>query len=166
MLLPSDNVIKIPITAKQQALSFGAYQSTNPLSTHWDRVTHTWWRHQMEAFSALLAFGAGNSRYRWIPHTKASDAENWCFFYLCLNQQLSKQWRRRWFETPSLSLWRNCNVYVSLEYAIIGSDNGLTTIQCQNFTWTNAGSLSDEPLETNFREMWIKNSNFHLIKCK
>ena len=32
------------------------------------------------------------------------------FFDLCLNQQLSKQWRRRWFETSSRSLWRHCNV--------------------------------------------------------
>ena len=30
----------------------------------------------------------------WIPSTKASDAELWYFLDLCLNQQLSKQWRR------------------------------------------------------------------------
>ena len=57
----------------------------------------SWWRHQMET--------------RWIPHTKASDAELWCFFfYLSLNKQLSKQswgWR---FETLSCPLWRYCNV--------------------------------------------------------
>ena len=33
------------------------------------------------------------------------------FFDLRLNKQLSKQWRRRWFETPSRSLWRHCHVY-------------------------------------------------------
>ena len=38
-----------------------------------------WWRHQMEAFSALLTLRAGNSPVRWIPRTKASDAELWCF---------------------------------------------------------------------------------------
>ena len=47
--------------------------------------------------------------HRWIPRTKASDAELWCFFDLHLNQLLSKQRRRRWFETPSLSLWRHCS---------------------------------------------------------
>ena len=36
------------------------------------------------------------SRYRWIPLTKASDAEFWCF--RCLNKRLLKQSRRRWFE--------------------------------------------------------------------
>ena len=33
---------------------------------------------------------------RWIPRTKASDAELWCFFYLRLNKRLSKQWSRRY----------------------------------------------------------------------
>ena len=32
------------------------------------------------------------------------------FFYLRLNKWLSKQWWGRWFETPSLPLWRHCNV--------------------------------------------------------
>ena len=31
------------------------------------------------------------------------------FFDLRLNRQSSKQWRRRWFETPSRSLWHYCN---------------------------------------------------------
>ena len=33
------------------------------------------------------------------------------FFDLRLNQQLSKQWRRWWFETPSHSLWCQCNAH-------------------------------------------------------
>ena len=47
--------------------------------------------------------------HRWIPLTKASDTELWCFFEVCLNKRLSKQSRRRWFETPSCSLWRHCS---------------------------------------------------------
>ena len=31
------------------------------------------------------------------------------FFDLRLNKQLSKQWKRRYFEMPSPSLWRQCN---------------------------------------------------------
>ena len=30
--------------------------------------------------------------HRWIPRTKASGAELWFFFDLCLNKRLSKQW--------------------------------------------------------------------------
>ena len=37
------------------------------------------WSHQFETFSALLALNAGNRR--WIPLTKASDAESWCFLW-------------------------------------------------------------------------------------
>ena len=45
--------------------------------------------------------------YQWITLTKASDAELWCFFYLCPNKRLSKQSKLLWFETPSRSLWRH-----------------------------------------------------------
>ena len=36
----------------------------------------SWWCHQMETISTLLAICAGNSPvHRWIPHAKASKAE-------------------------------------------------------------------------------------------
>ena len=53
---------------------------------------NSWWRHQMETFSALLAPCAGNS-----PVTRSFDV----FFDLCLNKQLSKQSWGWWFETQS-----------------------------------------------------------------
>ena len=45
---------------------------------------------------------------RWIPCTKASDAEL-CFFFFDLrpNKRLSKQSWGWWFETPSRPLWRH-----------------------------------------------------------
>ena len=46
--------------------------------------------------------------HRWIPLTKASDAELWCFLWSA-SERLSKQLERRWFETPPRSLWRHCN---------------------------------------------------------
>ena len=49
---------------------------------------------------------------RWIPLTKASDVELRFFFALLPNKGLSKQSRRRWFETPSRSLWRQCNALI------------------------------------------------------
>ena len=69
-----------------------------------------WWRHQMETFSALLDFCAGNSPATGEftaqrPVTRSFNV----FFDLRLNQHLGKQWRRRWFETPSLLVWRHCN---------------------------------------------------------
>ena len=52
----------------------------------WDcnKSIGSWWRHQMGAFSALLAMGGGGGEFaghRWIPRTKASDAELW--YFLC-----------------------------------------------------------------------------------
>ena len=46
---------------------------------------------------------------RWIPLTKASDAELWCFLDLRPNKRLSKQLWGWWFETSSCPLWRHCN---------------------------------------------------------
>ena len=46
---------------------------------------------------------------QWIPRTKASDAELWCFFDLRLNKRLSKQSWGWWFETLSRQLWRHRN---------------------------------------------------------
>ena len=65
-----------------------------------------WWRHQMETFSPLCWEFTG---HRWIPRTKARNAEPWCFFYLHLNKRLNKQSWGWWFETSSRSLWRHCN---------------------------------------------------------
>ena len=70
----------------------------------------SWWRHQMETFSALLALCAGNSPVTFDFHslrpvTRRFDA----FFNLRLNIQLSKQSWDWWLDTPSCSLWRHCN---------------------------------------------------------
>ena len=70
----------------------------------------TWWRHQMEIFSALLALCAGNSPVpgefpTQRPVTRSFDV----YFDLRPNKRLSKQWWGWWFETQSCSLWRHCN---------------------------------------------------------
>ena len=62
----------------------------------------TWWRHQMETFSALLMTGESPSQWQV---TRSFDI----FFDLRLNKRLSKQSWGWLFETPSRSLWRHCN---------------------------------------------------------
>ena len=71
---------------------------------------YTWWRHQMETFSALLAICAGNSTVpvefpTQRPVTLSFDV----YFDLRPNKRLSKQSWGWWFETLSWSLWRHCN---------------------------------------------------------
>ena len=71
----------------------------------------SWWRHQIETFSALLALCAGNSPVpgefpTQRPVTRSFDV----FFHLRLNKQLSKQSWGWWFDTLSHPLWRHCDV--------------------------------------------------------
>ena len=64
----------------------------------------------METFSALLALCAGNSPVPVnSPHKGQWRGALMFFFYLRLNKRLSKQPWGWWFETPSWSLWRQCN---------------------------------------------------------
>ena len=59
---------------------------------------------------------------RWIPHTKASDAELWCFLWSASNKRLSKQPSGWWFEMLPWSLWRQCNalpIWLSVQITMI-----------------------------------------------
>ena len=72
----------------------------------WTLHSLTWWRHQMETFSALLALCVREfTGRRHRPMTRNFDA----FFNLRLKKRLSKQSRRQWLETPLRSLWRHCD---------------------------------------------------------
>ena len=71
----------------------------------------SWWRHQMETFSALLAHCEGNPPVTGgFPSQRPVKQSFNIFFDLRLNKRLSKQSKRRWFETTSRPLWRHCNV--------------------------------------------------------
>ena len=77
----------------------------------------SWWRHQMETFSALLAICAGNSPVPGEFPTQRPVTRGGfdVFFDLRLNKRLSKQWWGWWFETLSRPLWRQCNVQCMFE---------------------------------------------------
>ena len=82
---------------------------------HLLRYLITWWRHQMETFSALLALCVGNSPVpgdfpAQRPVTRSFDV----FFDLRLNKRLSKQSWGWWFETLSRPLWLHCNVVLNI----------------------------------------------------
>ena len=97
--------------------SVPCYHSSMPdFKRYW-----TWWRQQMETFSALLAICVGNSPLIGeFPSQMASNTENvsicwrhqWrgalIFFDLRLNIFLSEQWWGWWFETPSRPSWHHC----------------------------------------------------------
>ena len=73
-------------------------------------ILTTWWRHQIETVSALLALCERNSPVTGEfpsqrPVTRSFDV----FLDLRPNKQFSKQSMRRWFETPSRLSWRQSN---------------------------------------------------------
>ena len=75
----------------------------------------TWWRHQMETFSALLFLCAGNSPVTGeFPSQRPVMCSFDVFFDLHLNKRFSKQWWGWWFGTPSHPLWRHCNEWKTL----------------------------------------------------
>ena len=88
--------------------------------------------------------------HRWIPLTKASDAELWYLFNVCLNKCLSKQTRCRRLETPWCSLWRHSNVNHAADGRIIGI-----------LLWYDVASETG-PLLVN-RTAWIPNGALHCV---
>ena len=73
-------------------------------------ILYTWWRHQIETFSALLALCVGNSRVTGeFPTQRPVTRSFYVFYDLRSHKRLSKQSWGRWSETPSCSLWCHCN---------------------------------------------------------
>ena len=76
----------------------------------------TWWRHEMETFSALLAISAGNSPVPGeFPAQRPVMRSFDVLFDLRLNKRLSKQSWGWWFQTPSHPLWCQCNGNAAVE---------------------------------------------------
>ena len=81
--------------------------------------------------------------HRWIPLTKASDAELLMFSLICAwTKRLNKQSRRRWFETPSRSIWLHCN-----EYTVFAAHSGSPLETAIEIPGPGTASLSDVTLE-------------------
>ena len=80
----------------------------------------SWWRHQMETFSALLALCEGNSPVTGeFPSQRPVVRSFDVFFDLCPNKRLSKQSWGWWFETPWRSLWCHCNVQSARDWVFL-----------------------------------------------
>ena len=85
------------------------------------RVNYSWWRHQMDTFTTLLAFVRG----LWYPSQRPVIRSFGVSFDLRMKKQFSKQSRRRWFETPSRASWRHRNLSVSTPGASFTNRNKL-----------------------------------------
>ena len=117
----------------------------------------SWWRHQMEIFSASLALCVGNSPVTGefpaqLPLVRIFDV----FSDLRLNKRFSKQSWGWWFETPVRSLWRHCKGKITLHMhfyhfltlrwrkeskSLLVEDNDLHT-QCYGCFWVTRSSAT------------------------
>ena len=121
------------------------------------------WKH----FQRYWPFVRGNHRSRWIPRTKASNAE---LFFLRLNERLSKQSWDWWFEMLPHPLWRHCNGSHSSHRQY--RDHRCTS---STYQWIESSALScryndsqfflsTSSLETpNYSTMTVASVMYHLI---
>ena len=112
----------------------------------------TWWRHQMETFSALQAICAGNSPVpgefpTQRPVTRSFDV----YFDLRPNKRLRKQSWGWWFETLSPPLWRHRNENISIWWV-------MTSSYISWITWTVLEQLitvwNNDKFHNLIREQW------------
>ena len=101
---------KVSSSYRQNA---GSETSTSIRAVDWyihsiNRSSHsTRWRHQMETFSPV----PGEFTAQRLV-TRSFDV----FFDLRLNKRLGKQPPGWWFETPTYSLWRQCNDFEKIRF--------------------------------------------------
>ena len=132
-------------------------QMTSP--HRWCGAVISWWRHQMETFSALLAICAGNSPVPGeFPAQRRVTPSFDVFFDLRLNKRLSKQSRGWWFETLSRPLWRQCNV-IEIRWRLLMVDAGPSS----NF-WQK--SLKNETFPLYSQKYDVAKSHFGSSRCE
>ena len=107
--------VRCMLFIKSWRIAKSNFTITNKIKWNLVRDSKSWWRHQMETFSALLTICAENSPVpgefpAQRPVTRSLDV----FFDLCLHKRLNKQSWGWWFETLSHPLWRHCNVLSKL----------------------------------------------------
>ena len=122
-----------------------------------NRKYSSWWRHQMETFSALPALCEGNSPVTaQRPVTRSLDV----FFDLRPNKRLSKQSWGWWFETPSRPLCRHCNVMWEIWRASIPWFSFTKNNSCQIRAM---GEIIKDPEIHRTRFLWDVNTHPCLI---
>ena len=120
-------------------------------------LSHSWWRHQMETFSAVLAICAGNSPVpgefpAQRPVTRSFDV----LFDLRPNKRLSKQSWGWWFETLSRPFWRHRNVIIHLPILPSYRPELPQLLQITKISKENSNSIAKKQISTISRpNIWL-----------
>ena len=77
---------------------------------YFKQFLYSWWRHQMKKNRVTGLLCREFTGHRWIPCTKASDAQLWWFFYLRLNNNWANNgdagdWRRYRSHYDVMVMW-------------------------------------------------------------
>ena len=109
------------------------------------RPIESWWRHQMETFSALLVLCAGNSpvtgefphKGQWRRALTFSSICAWITDWVINRETGDLRSYRAYYDV--IVMWR---IFASVNWAMIGSDNGLSPVQRQAIISSKALLLS------------------------
>ena len=129
-------------------------------STH-HRWINTWWRHQMETFSALLALCDGNSRVTGEfpsqkPVTRSFDVSLIC------------AWTNGWVKNRGASDLRRHRAHDDVTVMILGLANIVATEIAMVGLWSSAVSVLNLALRTNphkYIPYSIHNITTHICIC-
>ena len=129
------------------------------------------WRHQLDLWAALVIDSTSWDQLGYITTSSSLlsfnslclniPRANGLTFHICRLLYLS-------YPVPAdgqaLNSLRPSDTYALVNYAITGSDNGLSLVRCLAIIWTNAGLLSIQPLGINFSEISIESQTFSVKK--
>ena len=115
----------LPVFTYSYAHIRGEYHSSKVLMYIFKMKSSNW-----NIFRVTGPFSGKFTSHRWIPLTEASDANLLSFLFSLINKHLIKQSRCCWFEMPSHSLWRHCNVKDKLNTKFLNSHQSFLTWPC------------------------------------
>ena len=158
------------------------------------RIHKTWWRHQMETFSALLAFCVGKSPVTGEFPTQRPVIRSFGVLFWTNNNCWASNGEAGDLRchgahddatvmkplvpgscslsgactashaTLGITHWGRVTHICVSKLTIIGSDNGLSPDRRQTIIWTNAGILFIGPLGTKFSKILIEIKIFSFRK--
>ena len=125
-------------------------ENYHEIKAHFGKKTHIMTSSNGNSFRVIGPMYGEFIGHRWITLTKASDAELCCFLWSAYENRLSKQSRRRRFETPSHSLDITVMIYLTWCHMTLKASH--VTWQLDYFTLAWSASIQQWPMDS--RHKW------------